>query len=38
MISIQTEDFDVGREYQQLRQAAGDAGAIATFTGLVREI
>jgi molybdopterin synthase catalytic subunit len=37
MISIQTEDFDLGREYQQLRQLAGDAGAVVTFTGLVRE-
>ena len=38
MISIQTEDFDLGTEYQLLRQAAGDAGAIVTFSGLVREI
>lgn len=37
MISIQSEDFDLGREYQRLRQAAGDAGAIVTFTGLVRQ-
>ncbi|MFN3164540.1 MAG: molybdopterin synthase catalytic subunit MoaE [Pseudohongiellaceae bacterium] len=38
MISVQTEDFDVAAEYQQLRQRAGDAGAVVTFTGLVREL
>lgn len=38
MISIQTEDFDLGREQAELRIAAGDAGAIVTFTGLVREV
>ena len=38
MISIQTEDFDLGREYEELRVIAGDAGAIVTFTGLVREV
>lgn len=38
MISVQTEDFEVGREYALLRLAAGDAGAIVTFTGLVREL
>lgn len=38
MITIQTEDFDVGDEYQSLREAAGDVGAIITFTGLVREL
>lgn len=38
MITIQTEDFDVGDVYQSLREAAGDAGAIITFTGLVREL
>lgn len=37
MISIQTEDFDVAEEYTVLRQQGGDAGAIVTFTGLVRE-
>ena len=37
-ISVQTEDFDIGYEYQQLREQAGDCGAIVTFTGLVREI
>jgi molybdopterin synthase catalytic subunit len=38
MISVQEEDFNVGTEYEQLKAAAGDAGAIVTFTGLVREI
>lgn len=37
MIAVQAEDFDVGREYASLRTTAGDAGAIVTFTGLVRE-
>ena len=38
MISIQTEDFDLAHEYQQLRQLSHDAGAIVSFTGLVREM
>ena len=38
MISIQTADFSLDEEYQKLRERAGDAGAIVTFTGLVREI
>lgn len=38
MISVQTSDFDIGVEYDALREAAGDAGAIVTFTGLVREV
>jgi molybdopterin synthase catalytic subunit len=38
MISVQTEDFDIGTEYAALRNAAGDAGAIVLFTGLVREL
>lgn len=37
MISIQEKDFDLASEYEWLRREAGDAGAIATFTGLVRE-
>jgi molybdopterin synthase catalytic subunit len=36
-ITIQTQDFDVGAEYQQLTQDAPSIGAIVTFTGLVRE-
>ena len=38
MISIQNEDFSLGVEYAAIRTRAGDAGAIVTFTGLVREI
>jgi len=38
VISIQTEDFDLGREYEELRVIAGDPGAIVTFSGLVREV
>lgn len=37
MISIQQEPFTLAHEYQKLRARAGDAGAIVTFTGLVRE-
>ena len=37
MISIQTEDFDVGAEYQALRASGPGTGAIATFSGLVRD-
>ena len=35
-ILIQTEDFDVGAEYDRLRRCGG-SGAIVTFTGLVRD-
>ena len=34
-IRIQTGDFDVGEEVARLKQG-GDAGAVVTFTGLVR--
>ena len=37
MISIQTEDFDCGAEYTALRGSGAGTGAIATFTGLVRD-
>ncbi|QBM18321.1 molybdopterin synthase catalytic subunit [Marinobacter sp. JH2] len=37
MISIQTEDFDAGAEYTALRDSGAGTGAIATFTGLVRD-
>ncbi len=38
MIRIQSEDFDVAESYARLRQAApGKTGAIAVFTGLVRD-
>lgn len=36
MITIQTEDFDAGSEYEALVQP-GDTGAIVTFVGRVRE-
>ncbi|MFT4817031.1 MAG: molybdopterin synthase catalytic subunit [Pseudohongiellaceae bacterium] len=38
MISIQNEDFSLADEYAAIRSRAGDAGAIVSFTGLVREI
>lgn len=38
MISIQSEDFSLDQEYQKLKSAAGDAGAIVTFVGIVREL
>jgi molybdopterin synthase catalytic subunit len=37
MISIQHEDFNLGDEYQQLRDKSKGEGAIVTFTGLVRD-
>ncbi|MEQ8313869.1 MAG: molybdopterin synthase catalytic subunit MoaE [Gammaproteobacteria bacterium] len=37
-ISVQQQAFDLAAEYVALRERAGDAGAIVTFTGLVREI
>ena len=39
MIKVQTEDFDPGDELEQLRQrCAGKAGAVVSFTGLVRDL
>ena len=37
-LSTQNEDFSIAEEYRQLRAQAGDAGAVVTFTGLVREM
>ncbi len=37
MISVQTDDFDVGTEYEALRSSGSGTGAIATFSGLVRD-
>lgn len=37
MISIQTGDFDSAAEYAALRDSGAGTGAIATFTGLVRD-
>ena len=39
MIHVQTEDFDPGAELEQLRQQNnGQAGAVVSFTGLVRDM
>ena len=38
MIRIQTEDFDLAQEEARLRAGNTQIGAIATFTGLVRDI
>ena len=39
MISVQTPDFDPGAELEQLRlQNHGRAGAVVSFTGLVRDM
>jgi molybdopterin synthase catalytic subunit len=39
MISVQTADFDPGAELERLRTAlAGRAGAMVSFTGLVRDL
>lgn len=37
-ISVQHEDFDIAAEIDQLKKGRTDLGAIATFTGLVRDI
>lgn len=37
MITVQTDDFDPAAEYQALRDSGAGTGAIATFTGLVRD-
>ena len=39
MIRVQTDDFDAGVELEQLRRRNnGQAGAIVSFTGLVRDL
>ncbi|MGB1199599.1 MAG: molybdopterin synthase catalytic subunit MoaE [Thalassotalea sp.] len=38
MISVQTDDFDVGNEYRALIHNASAEGAVVTFVGLVRDI
>ncbi len=39
MIRVQTEDFDPGSELEQLRgRCAGQAGAVVSFVGLVRDL
>lgn len=37
MISVQQQDFDLGAEYQKLKQQNAQNGAIVTFCGLVRD-
>lgn len=37
-ISIQTHDFDLAAEYDAMRRQSANPGAIAIFSGLVREI
>lgn len=37
MISVTSEDFDIKELYERLRANSNNAGAITTFTGLVRE-
>lgn len=37
MISVQTQDFDIGEQHRILLAEAKNAGGVATFTGLVRE-
>ena len=37
IIRVQTEDFDAGRELEALSGGRRDVGAVASFTGLVRE-
>lgn len=37
-ISVQAEDFDISAEIKRLKEGRTDIGAIATFTGLVRDI
>ena len=36
-VRIQTEDFDTGRELEAMTRGRRDVGALASFTGLVRE-
>ena len=37
MIAVQTDDFSVEDVHNELRQRAGDCGAMVSFVGLVRE-
>lgn len=37
-ISVQTDDFDITDEIKRLKENRTDIGAIASFTGLVRDI
>lgn len=37
-ISVQSDDFDIGEEILELTNGRKDIGAVASFTGLVRDI
>lgn len=37
-VSVQTEDFDIGRILAELTEGRSDIGALVTFTGLVRDM
>lgn len=37
-IDVQTQDFDLAREYSVLRERAENPGAVVIFSGLVREV
>ncbi|WP_018411325.1 molybdopterin synthase catalytic subunit MoaE [Methyloversatilis thermotolerans] len=37
-VSVQQADFDIGAEIDALMAGRGDIGAVATFTGLVRDM
>ena len=37
-VRIQTEDFDIGAEVAAIRRGNAGIGAVATFTGLVRDV
>lgn len=37
-VSVQTQDFDLGAELDELRRAGRGVGAIAAFVGLVRDL
>ena len=37
-VSVQTEDFDIGREIEALKAGRVDIGAVVTFTGTVRDL
>ncbi|HSG91313.1 MAG TPA: molybdenum cofactor biosynthesis protein MoaE [Pseudomonadales bacterium] len=36
-VRVSESDFDLGAEYEAVRRAAPDAGAVTTFTGCVRD-
>ncbi len=37
-VSVQTDDFDIGRSLAELTEGRTDIGALVTFTGLVRDM